>query len=130
MATINSMSNYLENKVLVDNLVNTPCFVGLFTSNPGDEGTGIEVSGGSYARKSISFVVSGNRASNGSEVSFATATSLWGGLTHFAIFDRVTGGNLLFHGALETNGGVPFTYTMNSGDSFRFPINSLSITLD
>ncbi len=50
-------SNYLENKVLDHVLRNTSytspttVYVGLYTSDPTDAGSGTEVSGGSYARQ-------------------------------------------------------------------------------
>jgi len=53
-------SNYLENKVLDHVLRNvsysspTTVYVGLYTSDPTDAGSGTEVSGGSYARQALS----------------------------------------------------------------------------
>lgn len=55
------MSNYLENALLNAVLRNTSytspstVFVALYTSDPTDAGSGTEVSGGSYARKSVTF---------------------------------------------------------------------------
>ena len=52
-----SFSNYLENKILLHVFGATPytapatLYVALFTSDPGEGGTGTEVSGGSYARR-------------------------------------------------------------------------------
>lgn len=130
MATQNAMSNYLENKILTDYLVTGPAHVALFTANPTDADTGTEVSGGGYARQAATFTVSTNSASNSVEVDYGQASANWGNVTHFAIYDATTGGNLLFHGALEDNGGNPATFTTNNGDTFKFPVSGLTITLD
>jgi hypothetical protein len=55
------MSNYLENALLNGTLnattytAPTTVYVSLWTSNPNDDGSGTEVSGGSYARVAVSF---------------------------------------------------------------------------
>ena len=61
---------------------------------------------------------------NINEQAFAAASGgSWGTVTHFAIFDAATAGNLLFHGILTAS------KTVNDGDVFRFTATSLSITL-
>ena len=53
-----ALSNYLENALINATLRNTSytspstVYVGLFTTDPTDAGSGTEVSGGSYARES------------------------------------------------------------------------------
>ena len=60
-----SFSDYLEDKLLKHAFTNTTytpaatMYVGLYTAAPTDAGGGTEVSGGSYARVSVSFSVSG-----------------------------------------------------------------------
>ena len=55
------MSNYLENALLNGTLNATTytapaaVYVALYTSDPTDANTGTEVSGGSYARQSVTF---------------------------------------------------------------------------
>lgn len=125
-----SFSNYLENKVLLHVFgataytAPTTLYVGLFTTDPGEGGTGTEVSGGSYARQTVTFTVSGNIASNTAAVEFPTATASWGTITYAAVYDAVTGGNLLASGGLTTS------KTISSGDVFRIPAGDLDITLD
>ena len=89
-----------------------------------DAGTGTEVSGGSYARQSFASTIAGAVASNTSAIEFPTATGSWGTVGWVAVWDNLTGGNLLFHGALTAS------KTIASGDVFRVPAGDLDITLD
>lgn len=125
-----SFSNYLENKVL-DHVFGgsaytapATLYVGLFTSDPGEAGAGTEVSGGSYARQTITFTVTGSQASSSAAVEFPTATASWGTITYAAVYDAVSGGNLLASGALTTS------KTIDSGDVFRIPSGDFDIDLD
>lgn len=123
-------SDYLEDKILDHVLGNaaltqpTP-YVGLYTAAPTDAGGGTEVSGGSYARQAASFgAASGGAIANDAAVTFPTATAGWGTITHFGIFDAVSGGNLLYWGALDAS------KTVASGDVFQFAIGAIDITED
>ena len=125
-----SFSNYLENKVLLHVFGATAytapatIYVGLYTSDPGEGNTGTEVSGGSYARQTIAFTVAGNQASNTAAVEFPTATASWGTVTYAAVFDAVSGGNMMAYGALTTS------KTIASGDVLRIPAGDFDINLD
>ena len=126
-------SDYLEDKVLNHVFGGTAytapgtLYVGLYTAAPSDSGGGTEVSGGSYARKSMpAMTVSGTsptEATNGAAVEFITATGSWGTVTHVGVFDAVTTGNLLGWAALTAS------KTVSSGDVFRFDAGDLDITL-
>lgn len=102
----------------------TAWYVGLFTAAPGEAGGGTEVSGGSYAREAATFTVSGNTATNNAAIEFATATADWGNVTHVAIFDAVSAGNMLAYSALTAAKNI------TTGDVLRFPLNDIDITLD
>lgn len=125
-----SFSNYLENKVLLHVFGATAytapatLYVALFTSDPGETGSGTEVSGGSYARQTITFTVTANQASNTAAVEFPTATASWGTVTYAAIYDASTSGNMLAYGALTTS------KTIASGDVLRIPAGDFDINLD
>ncbi|UCC88211.1 MAG: hypothetical protein JSV81_02600 [Anaerolineales bacterium] len=125
-----SFSNYLENKVLghvfggAAYTAPATLYVGLFTSDPGETGSGTEVSGGSYARQTITFTVTGSQASSSAAVEFPTATASWGTITYAAVYDAVSGGNLLASGALTTS------KTIDNGDVFRIPSGDFDIDLD
>lgn len=134
---MSAASNYLENKVLDHVLTATAYtqpsarYLALFTNTSGNAATNLEagtltdeVSGGSYARQAITF----NAASSGSSTSAATvtfpaATANWGSITHVAVMDAATSGNVLFWGAVTT------PKTIEIGDTFQVSAGNLTITL-
>lgn len=129
---MSAASNYLENKVLdhvLGNTVYTPAtslYIGLWTADSGLESGTLtsEVSGGSYARQAVTFdaAVSGSSES-AATVTFPAATANWGTITHVAVMDASTGGNVLFHGAVTTS------KTIETGDTFQVSAGNLTISL-
>ena len=135
---MSAMSDYLENE-LIKHLFRTGSMtkpsvlaVGLFTGAPSDSGGGTEVSGGSYARASLNpldanwAATSGSngQTSNSSAITFPTPTASWGTVTHFAIFDATSAGNMLFWGVLTASKSI------NNGDPApSFPGGTLVVTL-
>ena len=125
-----SFTNDLETRVLQWALTNgsptrpTAWYIGLFTAAPGETGGGTEVSGGSYVRKAVTFTVSGNLATNSAAVEWPTATGSWGTITHVAVFDALTSGNMLVYASLTSS------KTIASGDVLRIPAGDLDVTLD
>lgn len=129
-----AMSDYLENKV-IDHILRGQAFtapatiyVALLTAAPSDAGGGTEVTGGSYARVAVTSGLTqwagtqsagsttassgtGGTTSNNAAVTFPAPTANWGVVTHFAIYDAATAGNLLIQSALTTS------KTINSGDA-------------
>ena len=80
--------------------------------------------GGCYLRQSATFTVSGNLGTNASAIEWPTATSPWGLISHVAVFDASSGGNMLAYAALTTSKSI------GEGDVFRIPAGDLDITLD
>jgi hypothetical protein len=126
-----SFSNTFETHVLqyvftTDSVTRpTAWYVGLFTADPTDTGSGAtEISGNAYARVSASFTVSGNAATTSAAVEFAAATGSWGTISHIGIFDASSGGNLIAHSALTASKAIA------NGDVFRIPASDIDITLD
>jgi len=125
-----SFSNHAENLVLdwllTDGSATRPTawYIGLFTSDPTDADSGTEVSGGSYARTAVTFSVTGNAATNTAGVEFPAATASWGTVSHIAVYDASTSGNMLFHTALDT------AKVITDGDVFRVPTSELTFSLD
>lgn len=124
------MSNYLENALVNATLRNTSytspttVYLALYTSDPTDADSGTEVSGGSYARQSITFGSPSNGVTtNSAAIEFPQATGSWGTITHVGIRDNLTTGNLLYHTPLDVS------KTIASGDIFKIAIGSLSVTL-
>lgn len=125
------LSNYLENKLLDHILKNvsytspTTVYVGLFLTDPTDAGSGTEVSGGSYARKTLSVTTaSGGIVTSSADVTFDQATGNWGTVAYIGLFDAITSGNLLMHTALTTS------KVIETGDIFKIPSGNLTATLD
>lgn len=125
------LSDYAENKLL-DHLLGvspyTPpasVWLALFLSDPTDTGSGTEVSGNSYQRIQATFGAAVNGAtSNASELTFPTPTGLgWGDVTHAAIFDAQSNGNMLFSGQLSQ------TKTVGTGTLVKFLVGSVVVTL-
>ena len=130
---MSSFTNYTENLVLTWLLTTgsatrpTAWYVGLFTAAPSDTGGGTEVSGSGYAREATGTItVSGTAttATNAAAIEFDPASGgNWGTITHAAIFDASTGGNMIAWAQLTTS------RTINDGDVFRIPAGSLTVTL-
>ena len=130
---MSSFTDYTENLVLTWLLTTgsatrpTAWYVGLFTAAPSDTGGGTEVSGSGYARKATGTItVSGTAttATNSAAIEFDPASGgNWGTITHAAIFDASTGGNMIAWAQLTT------ARTINDGDVFRIPASSLTVTL-
>lgn len=124
------MSNYLETALINATLrattytAPTTVYVSLWTSDPTDAGSGTEVSGGSYARTSVTFAAPSNGVTtNNADVTFPTATASWGTVGWIGINDAATSGNLLYHTALDTAKAI------DSGDIFKIASGNLSVTL-
>jgi len=123
-------SDYLGDKVL-DHVLGVASYtapanlyIGLFTSSPGDDGSGTEVSGGSYARKLITFAAaSGNQSANSNEITFDDPTGDWGTITHHAIYDASSGGNQLYDGEMQ-----PAVVIDNGDDALVLAIGTVTIT--
>lgn len=127
---MDEMSNYLENALINATLRNTSytspttVYVALYTTDPTDADTGTEVSGNAYARQSVTFSApSGGVTSNSAAVEFPQATGSWGTVAYIGLRDASTGGNLLYHTALDAS------KTIATGDVFRIAIGSLTVTL-
>ena len=124
------MSNYLENALINATLRNTSytspttVYLALYTDDPTDADTGTEVTGNAYARQAITFGAPSNGVTtNTAAIEFPQATGSWGTVTHIAIRDALTSGNMLYHSPLDAS------KTIATGDVFRVAIGSLSVTL-
>ncbi len=129
-----SFSDYWENEILdhlfgKSNYTPPTIYVGLSTADPGDDGAGLsEPSGNGYARVQTEAtdwnVAASGLLDNANTITFNAATGNWGTLTHFALFDAVSGGNMLAHGALTQ------TRIVGSGDTAHFAAGDLDVILD
>jgi len=113
-------STYLDNKDIDHNLGTTTftkptaVYVGLFTTNPTAAGTGTEVTGGSYARQAGAFsAAAAGATANTSTLTWLNMPSCT--ITHFAIYDAVSGGNMLYFNALGASQVVNVGNTVTAG---------------
>jgi hypothetical protein len=143
-----SLADYLENKI-VDHVFRATSYTApantyaalLTAASACDAGTVTEVTGGSYARVAISGATtswkgthgtttgasSGTNGtiSNAAAVTFPSPTANWGTVTHWALYDASTSGNLLICAALTTS------KTINNGDAApSFAIDAMTIQID
>lgn len=121
----NSLKAWLQGSVTIT--FPSTVYVGLFLTNPTSAGTGTEVSGSGYARTSATFgapTQSGSSmvSTNSGLVTFPQATGSWGTPQYFALYDALTGGNMLFYGALPT------AYAISSGMTPQFAAGALTVT--
>lgn len=136
---MSGFADYLEKKLLdlvfssAAYSIPATLYCGLYTVTPNDDGTGgTEVTGGSYARVSITnnatnfpAASGGNPSikSNGVSLTFPVATGSWGTVVGVGIFDASTSGNLLAWNSLV---GVSYDYTATTADLFTAPGSSFS----
>jgi len=134
-----SFSDYLENELL-DHVLGgsdfarpATVYLALLTAAPDDTDTGstlTEATYTGYARKSVtndetSFpAASGGSKQNGTTIEFAECTGGSSTVTHVAIVDAATLGNVLAYGTLTTSKAV------SNGDKLVFDPNDITLTLD
>lgn len=138
---MSSASNYLEDKVL-DHVLGegarnftspATLYLGLFKNTGTGTSANLEAgvltdeissSGTAYARQGVNFsaAVNGTAATNGT-VTWPTATADWGTVTHVAIMDALTAGNVLFYGNLLSS------KLIETGDTFQITSQNLSVSL-
>jgi hypothetical protein len=140
---MSAASNFLEERVLNHVLTATAYtqpsqrFLALFTNTSGNAATNLEAgtltdeistSGTAYARQAATFNAASaaggvTSSTTAATITFPTATANWGSVTHVAVMDAATGGNVLFWGAVTT------AKTIESGDTFQVTAGNLAISL-
>jgi hypothetical protein len=146
---MSAASNYLETAVLDFWLKNnsgsytapSTVYVALFTSGDSTGATGenleagiltneVSTSGTGYVRKAVTFgSISDGVVSNSGNVTFDTALTDWGLISHVAVMDADStsdsagAGNVLFYGALTT------AREILTDDTFQITATNLQITL-
>lgn len=143
-----AFSDYFEKQVLGwikgTSVASSPVtlYIGLFTTNPGDTGTGAapadgtEATGNAYARVAVTsasgwsaITASGTTQtlSNSGTITFPQATGSWGGsgVMAWGIWDAATVGNLIAWGALT---GAPVT--ISNGFTPSLAAGQVALSLD
>lgn len=134
---MSAMTDYLEVEIR-KHIFRTGSFtkptvlaVALYTAAPGETGGGTEVSGGSYARVQrdpsdanwTAASATDGVTDNAAALTFPAPSANWGVVTHLAILDATSGGNMLLYGALAAS------KTVNNGDAApQFAAGALDVT--
>ncbi|RMD60672.1 hypothetical protein D6833_09335 [Candidatus Parcubacteria bacterium] len=135
-------SDYMENAVLdflFRGVAYTPpatLYIALSTADPGETGAGLSEPGtpgatpdalNGYNRVALTtadWTRTLNVVSNSVTVTFPTATADWGNITHFAIMDAQSGGNVLMSNVISPAQSVV------TGNTLIFDPGAISISLD
>ena len=126
-------SNFLRSQIGAEFLnlgsatLPTELHIALFTDSVAADGTGTEVTGGSYALKSISASSFTDDGVGGftlnTSLEFTAASGSWGTVVSMGIYDASTGGNLIVFDDLAAS------KTITTGDAFRFNTGSIVINI-
>ena len=138
---MSSFADYTENRTLdfwfkansLSTTAPTTVYVGLATStqSAGDTLADLEantqddeVSGNGYSRQSVTFAAAANGSiSTNATVTFTASGGSWGTITHVAIFNQSTGGQVLAAGSLTSS------KVISDGDSLQIASGNLTVTL-
>ncbi len=126
---MSGFSDYQEN-ALLDSLLGSTTYLALSTADPGETGATIaEPTDAAYGRATIlagdwAAAASGVKAT-ANAIAFASPTANWGTLTHIALFDAASAGNMLMHAQLAYTKEV-----LSGADPPTFAAGDLSVTLD
>lgn len=134
---MSAFSDYLEGQLINATLRGNTysgglVYIALFTTDPTDAKTGAELADSGYIRQ-----VAGNPASSGFDAPNATGGNTANSnvvtfpaivdaqvvVTHWAIFDAQTSGNMLYHAPLTNS------KTLDVSDVLSFPVGALTVTL-
>jgi len=129
----NGASNYLANALLNHVLKKTAytvpsnIYIALSTANPTDAGTGlVQPVGNNYARvlHNTWNPAANGAISNNGIITFLEALGNWGNITHAALFDNLTAGNMLIHSTVDP------AQAPTIGDTIRYLHGAFNISID
>jgi len=128
-----SLANFAEAKIL-NHLVGKESwtmptvYVALSTTEPQEDGTGVSEPSDGYARKATTGAdwetATAGAIQNANDITFNEASGPWGSITHFALYNASSAGNMLASSILGA------AKTISNGDTPKFAAGDLDITLD
>lgn len=131
---MSAFSNYLEAKIVdfwLRSTTQTPpsgVYLALFQDNPGEDAGGTETGYTNYARQEAVWTPldSNGQTKNDAAITFPANGNASSDVTisHAAIFDAATTGNMLLYGPLAS------PKTLAPGDVLSFAANALTLTID
>lgn len=100
-------------------------YLALSQADPTDDASGLsEPSNGAYGRKAITFSTASTRTiTQSGSVVFNTSTASWGTVTHWALMDTLTGGNMMACGQFSSA-----TY-VDTGTTLSVDAEQISVTV-
>ncbi len=121
------LANELLDHLLGGDAYSTPAaniHLALSTADPTDAGPPTEPSGQNYARKPfVDWAAAASGATtNNTDAVFNTPSGSWGLITHSAIMDALTSGNMLFYGTVTNQ-------TPDNGDTVQFTAGDLDVAM-
>lgn len=123
-ALTNTLANSLINAVLRATAYTSPgtVYLGVYTTAPAANGSGTEVTGGSYTRVAMTFAApSGGVTSNTNEVDIIGMPAVT--IRGLALMDSSSSGTMLFYGSLAT------PKTTNARDTFTVKLGDFSVAM-
>lgn len=132
---MSAFSNYLEEQIINHWLLNVPAssptavYLALFTEDPAENASGAEATYVNYARQQASWTnydVANGQTKNSAAITFPANGNSTADVTvtHAAIFDALTTGNMLLYGPLAS------PKTLAVGDVLSFAASALTLTVD
>jgi hypothetical protein len=128
--------DFLIRGVTIPAIPATNWHVGLSTTTPTEAGGNFSEPPSNYARKAIGRSTGAWNAGSGTApalvsnitvVTFDQATTNWGTVTHWGLFDLVSAGVLFFWGLLHV-AGTPAPKAIGIGDTASFAAGVLKVT--
>lgn len=127
-----AFSNDLEAKIVDHFLRNTSqtspttVYLALFQTNPAEDGSGTETAYTGYARQSSAWTsLNGSgETENTASITFPANGGAQVTITHAAVFDAVSSGNMLIYGVLTAS------KVLETSDVLSFAAGALVLTLD
>lgn len=102
-------------------------YVALSTTTPNPDGTNFTEPGFGYARQSVTatsfWATAADTATSQSIVNYLASGGAWGTVTHFGLFDAVSGGNMLWFLPLD------HAELIQDGDDGSFPAGDLQLNI-
>lgn len=142
---MSDMTNYLEtqlrDEIFAGSNFSPPSaiYVALFTADPGETGsTTNEVSDSGYSRQDAAAGgavgdgwnnVSDGKVDNAKKLEFGAISDSSVTVSHMALMDASTGGNMLFYGPIEDSNGNSVSRTLEVGDKLVFEVGDLDVEL-
>lgn len=113
----------------LDTTTGSTMYLALFVGDPA--GAGTEISGANYARKSVAAAdwnaASGGSLTNANTITFPQATGVWSAsnVTHWALYDSVSAGNLIASDDLDAGQQQPIV----ENNTVEFPAGQITLSV-